>query len=244
MRIGELISEKKYFDDVTPEDLEISRTLKILVQQTKLTATILTFVDIHLVEKERLCDLGCGAGFIPYFIGNSLRFKETYGVDINDERIVRAQKRLTKVVKADLETDALPFPDKFFDLVSSFGVLEHLKFFDNAIKESHRILKNGGLLLISIPNLSDWVNRVRLLLGLQPHSIVVSQISNEGVDHIHSCTLETLEKLMRRYSFTPLVAYGAKADFRSNRLLEILDSVFSKKPSMSHRFFSISRKIG
>ncbi|MCS7119695.1 MAG: class I SAM-dependent methyltransferase [Candidatus Bathyarchaeota archaeon] len=228
--------------EATLEDLQTSRTLQTLLQQDKLTNKIISYIDARLDRRERLCDLGCGCGFIPYFIGHCLCFKETYGVDINDERIFIASKRLMRVYKVDLETDKLPFPERFFDLVTSFGVLEHLRFFDNALMESYRILDDEGLLLVSIPNLADWVNRLKLFLGLQPHGVVVSKMANGGIDHIHTCTLRTLENLLYRYGFRPLKAYGARAVFRSNRLLEILDYAFSKIPSTSASFFIICEK--
>jgi len=188
-----------------------------------------------------MCDLGCGFGFVSYLFGELLNIKEVYGIDIKDDRLSVAEKRLYQALKVNLEDDVLPFPKDYFDIVISFGVFEHLKFFDNPIKEAYRTLKPGGLFLISIPNLGDWVNRIRLLLGLQPHSVQISRALT-SIDHIHSCTLSTLENLFIYYGFIPLKAFGSKAIYRSNKILEFLDMFFSEKPSLSVRFFLIAQK--
>jgi len=228
------------FKKASKEDFQISATLRVFKKQPNLLRNIILYLNKVLGGKDRMCDLGCGCGFIPYMFGELLGFKEVYGVDINDDRLVVAEKRLCKALKADLEADTLPFPEDYFDLVTSFGVLEHLRFFDNSVKEAYRILKPRGLFLVSIPNLGDWVNRIRLLLGLQPHSVQISE--RHSIDHIHSCTLNTMEKLLAEYGFVSLKAFGAKAVYRSNILLELLDKIFSKKPSLSVRFFIIAQK--
>jgi len=229
-----------YFRKASEEDFKISATLHIFKKQPKLLQNIVLFIDEFIEKRERMCDLGCGYGFISHILGELLGFKEVIGVDINDERLKKAEKRLNKIFKINLEVDPLPFKENYFDLVTSFGVLEHLRFFDNAVKEAYRTLKPNGLFVVSIPNLGDWVNRIRLFLGLQPHSVQISECCD--IDHIHSCTLSTFKKFLTDYGFICLKEFGAKAIYRSNTFLEILDRLFSKKPSLSIRFFLIAQK--
>lgn len=51
----------------------------------------------------------------------------------------------------DLETDKLPFEDNSVDELFSSQVFEHLKSHNNVMKESHRVLKKNGELIIEVP---------------------------------------------------------------------------------------------
>jgi ubiquinone/menaquinone biosynthesis C-methylase UbiE len=61
---------------------------------------------------------------------------------------------------------ALPFPDATFDRALCLDVLEHLTFDEQprALAELFRVLKPGGALLVSIPNLAHLQSRVHFLL--------------------------------------------------------------------------------
>lgn len=84
----------------------------------------------------------------------------TLNVDINDNRNVetvycKRQLELTGYVsKVDVVAsgDDLPFKDSFWDFVLTSHVLEH--FFDpiNALKEWHRVVKDGGYICLILPD--------------------------------------------------------------------------------------------
>lgn len=50
------------------------------------------------------------------------------------------------------DATALPFPDRAFDAVTMFDVLEHVPDHHKAIAEVQRVLRPGGFLLVSTPN--------------------------------------------------------------------------------------------
>ena len=62
---------------------------------------------------------------------------------------------------------ALPYEDASVDRALCLDVLEHLTFDEQprALSELHRVLKPGGLLLVSVPNLAHLQSRVHFLLG-------------------------------------------------------------------------------
>ena len=72
-----------------------------------------------------------------------------------------------KVEEADLNRP-LPYDTGYFDLVHSNQVIEHLYDTDTYLSEIRRILKPGGLAVLSTNNLSSWHNIVSLLFGWQP----------------------------------------------------------------------------
>lgn len=66
----------------------------------------------------------------------------------------------------DLATNALPFDNDSFDAVTYTDVIEHHAFSPKKVlREIHRVLVPGGLVLISTPNHASIYNRVLLLLG-------------------------------------------------------------------------------
>ena len=56
---------------------------------------------------------------------------------------------------ADFNIDQLPFPEGKFDLVTCTEVFEHLENYRHALREAARVLKPGGLLVVSTPERFD-----------------------------------------------------------------------------------------
>jgi len=77
---------------------------------------------------------------------------EVIGADVSDSAIKNCQKFGLNVIKANLDKDNLHFQNDYFDIIFAFEVFEHFSNPQQAIEEIHRILKPGGILLISIPN--------------------------------------------------------------------------------------------
>lgn len=63
----------------------------------------------------------------------------------------------------DLNTQGLPYADASFDLVTCTEVIEHLEHFRAAIREISRVLRPGGVLVISTPNVLNLRSRLRYL---------------------------------------------------------------------------------
>ncbi len=96
----------------------------------------------------RLLDVGCGAG--DFMRSLPSRF-ECEGVDYNG---ISGQR-------VDLSYQPLPFADCTFDAVTAWQVFEHLENPFFAGREIQRVLKTGGILLLSVPN----IKRLRTRFG-------------------------------------------------------------------------------
>lgn len=68
-----------------------------------------------------------------------------------------------KVDVADLNKDQLPYPDASFDLVTCTEVIEHLQSHRTALREIARVLRAGGLCVLSTPNILNLRSRLRYL---------------------------------------------------------------------------------
>jgi len=106
-----------------------------------------------LPAQTRVLDAGCGEGVIVDEYVDRLVIS---GVDANYSS---ARVRHGSVV-------ALPFEAGSFDRTLCLDVLEHLQYEDQprAFAELHRVLRPGGELLVSVPNLAHLQSRIHFLL--------------------------------------------------------------------------------
>jgi len=101
----------------------------------------------------RVLDAGCGEGVIVDEYAGRL---DIIGVDANYSSARVSPGSVT----------ALPFDDGSFARALCLDVLEHLAYEDQprALSELHRVLKSGGELLVSVPNLAHLQSRLHFLL--------------------------------------------------------------------------------
>jgi SAM-dependent methyltransferase len=112
----------------------------------------------------RVLDVGCGSGVHGAELKRLLGHRVT-GVDISAASIAKAQARLEAAHVADVTKPAeYPFPPGF-DLIVFSDILEHL-YDPVAVLRSHvELLKPGGRILVSLPNIAIWNVRLELLFG-------------------------------------------------------------------------------
>jgi len=117
-----------------------------------------------------LLDVGCwdGAETTQYA---ALVEAPAYGIEVFAEQAALARAKGIGVEQVDLETQPFPWPDATFDIVVVNQVFEHLKNVWLPMSEIARVLREGGHLVFSVPNLSSLHNRVMLAFGFQPSSI-------------------------------------------------------------------------
>jgi len=91
-------------------------------------------------------DVGCGHGYVA----GHLRTKgvEAFALDI-DPTVLKENSIKGYFIKGDAMH--LPIKNYALDLVVTFEVVEHLKNPDVALREFHRCLKSGGILLLTTP---------------------------------------------------------------------------------------------
>jgi SAM-dependent methyltransferase len=101
----------------------------------------------------RVLDAGCGEGILVEEYAGRL---DIIGVDANYSS---ARVTLGSVT-------ALPWPDGSFDRALCLDVLEHLSYEDQprALAELFRVLRPGGELFVSVPNLAHLQSRIHFLL--------------------------------------------------------------------------------
>ena len=82
-------------------------------------------------------------------------FNHVFGVDIDDYRAPEHTPVFAEFRIADVSSDALPWPDGFFDAAAAWCVLPHLENPFHCIREVHRVLGPGGVFVFSTPHLAS-----------------------------------------------------------------------------------------
>jgi 2-polyprenyl-3-methyl-5-hydroxy-6-metoxy-1,4-benzoquinol methylase len=96
----------------------------------------------------KVLDIGCEYGSLHEIILN----ENVYGLDL------KIKKHRKKVMKGDAQI--LPFKKNSFDTIIAGELIEHLPNPKKFLKESHRILKTGGIIILSTPNKKSLINRI------------------------------------------------------------------------------------
>jgi len=121
-----------------------------------------------------------------------------HGCDLaKPERFARFHEYAGLEYRELTETVATPYTSSSFDVVIGSGVLEHVAMDYESLKELHRILKPGGVLIITyLPNWLSWHEWVRRVIWKRAF-------------HRRLYGLCEARQLLKRTGFQPLVAAHA-----------------------------------
>ena len=117
-----------------------------------------------------LLDCGCDDGEFTERVALSVKAGRAMGIEIDEVQAEKAISRGIEVIIGDLN-DEFKLEDSFVDGAIANQVIEHLCDTDNLLSEIWRVLKPGGILVLSTENLASWHNIFALLLGWQPFSL-------------------------------------------------------------------------
>jgi len=238
------VNTHDYSTELTREDFATSATSQDLKNLNK----VLDLLKDAGISK--MIDIGCAYGGLTRYVAQYLDVNDVYGVDVDEERLQQARSRGIRTYELDMNSASLSIQDGYFDLVTCFGVLEHLVYFDNFFSESYRVLNKGGAIILAMPNLASYINRMALFFGYQPRDVEISRKTLPGTlpfypkgffGHIHSATLRAIKQIMEYYGFT-IVTVKPSSPYQVNTLVKLVDKVFSLSPSLSRRFIILGRK--
>ena len=169
---------------------------------------------VELKKGEIVLDLGCGAGLDLYFYAQAAGTNgKVYGLDISKDMVNKAKKNmgLTGIKNAEIKcghSDNLPFPDNFFDVVTSNGIYNLSPDKGKVMREVFRVLKPEGrtvfceiVLKDRLPenvrkNIDDWF---RCIGGALPEREFLDLIEKVGFKNI-----EVISKIRNARTGHPL----------------------------------------
>lgn len=113
-----------------------------------------------LMSRQDVLDIGCGNGQTLQYFSSTAR--TLAGIDLNNYLNIPAKDAVEFRV-VDLNFEPLPYADATKDLVCAFQVMEHLENPFFFMRETHRVLRDDGLFIMSVPNPFTLAGKLRFL---------------------------------------------------------------------------------
>ena len=111
----------------------------------------------------RILDAGCSAGYLAERLVD--RGSAVVGLELDPEAAERARGVCEQVLVGDVETMELPFEPATFDAVVCGDLIEHLRDPRAFMARVHPLLRSGGRLALTTPNVANLTIRLQLLFG-------------------------------------------------------------------------------
>lgn len=181
---------------------------------------------------DRVLEIGCG-------VGNTLQWLRTLkhcswvgGVEMSPETAAKARETLNEVYAVNIEHNDLPIPEGSLDLILCLDVLEHMIDPWSVVRRLRQLLKPGGALIASIPNVRHVKALVPLLFSGK------WQYADEGIldrSHLRFFVRETAIDLIASSGFLVdmVIPTGLGRSRRSqimNRIVpSLVTSLFEKQ---------------
>lgn len=188
-------------------------------------------VAAHLGRTANILDIGCGTGYGTAALAGAE--SSATGIDVAAEAIAYARSNygLGRVRFLQGSATALPFADASFDLITAFEVIEHLADWKTSLAEARRVMRAGGVFIVSTPNTAYYAE-TRAAAGPNPY-------------HVHEFSFEEFSAALGAVfpSFTILLQnhvdafafYDVRASLPVNGSIEAA----SGSPSEAHFFVAV-----
>jgi SAM-dependent methyltransferase len=223
------VSTSSFFDDQhTADQLPLPLHFRLLrrweVQRVDVAARLLP-------KGGKLLDIGCGDGELIAKVGDG--FDAVTASDVSPAALDQARERLGQAPFADRVTwqvidgsARLPFADASFDKLVSLSTLQYIFDPEAFLREAHRVLTPSGLLLIEVPNMAYFPQRLRLLCGYP----IRTSFWAHGIDggNLHYFTLDSVAALVTNAGFKVLKHSGSGvfASVRTWRVSLLCGNIF------------------
>jgi 2-polyprenyl-3-methyl-5-hydroxy-6-metoxy-1,4-benzoquinol methylase len=144
---------------------------------------------------KRVLDVGCSSGYLARPL--SERGNSIVGIELDPAAAHEAEAFCEQVLVGDVESMELSLPAGSFDVVLCGDVIEHLRDPVAALARLRPLLRPGGRLVVSTPNVANWAVRLALLAGRWRYT-------DRGIldrTHTHLFTRPTLREALEQAGY-------------------------------------------
>jgi SAM-dependent methyltransferase len=178
---------------ITTKPVQFYKDIRIMAD-TGLHDQLATLVNGILPKGSKILDFGAGEGALSqrlYDMGY-----QVYSVDVNQEKF-KARTEFGRM-NFDNPEDLSSFVREHwesFDLVLGIEVIEHLENPWKFIRDLRNLVKTGGWVLISTPNITSWFSRVNFFFKGRFHQF---EDSDQNYGHINPISGDELKLICER----------------------------------------------
>lgn len=140
-------------------------------------------------------DVGCGRGGNAAFL--TRRGIKVDGISWNQSELEVAKQFCRRVIRCDLNQGIAEIQSESYDLAICSHLLEHIAYPENLLKDLYRSLKPNGYLLVAIPNLFFWEDRLKLLRG----EFKYQESGIFDYTHVRWYSYKSMAQLLEKYGF-------------------------------------------
>lgn len=236
----------------------------------------------RLSKNDVVLDLGCGRGESTCNAG--IRAQKVIGIDYSEDAIRISKKTLENFLKSrtlkknkvkfiKMNATKLKFPEKYFDKILIFDLIEHLNpsQVDKMLEESKRILKENGLIIIhTMPNrlfYSTVYPLIRLLFPILKNSKMFQNLINTKPNwkelgylpkepradydqkvHVNEFTYFSLKKTLEKHNLIfEIKMLFLTQDYGENKFLDFISGIIPRLWPLNYflcvDLIAISRKV-
>lgn len=166
------------------------------------------FQAIEAKQPKTVLDVGCGRGFYVRAFCEYKFINTIYGIDTNATYLAKAKKIINdnRIILKIGKIESLPFPDNSLDCVICSEILEHLPNDSKGLSEVRRILKPGGMLIISVPNKQfplfwDPINWILMNFFNKHINKNIWWLAGMWADHVRLYSHEDILKKVKKHNF-------------------------------------------
>ncbi len=179
----------------------------------------------HLPRKGLILDGGCGMG--QYVVALRSRGYDCFGVDFAPKTVERVKDYLPDLPVESGDICNLHLKDKSIDAYISLGIVEHFQEGpQTALKEAARVLKDKGLLLVSVPQAFKW----RKLQALPENS----ELAKEAVFYQYAFSPSEFRGFLKNAGFRVIAEYGYSSHFALRIRYDLFRNLLTRFPRLAH----------
>jgi 2-polyprenyl-3-methyl-5-hydroxy-6-metoxy-1,4-benzoquinol methylase len=177
---------------------------------------------------QKILEIGAGGGDTLLAIKNSGLAQEVYGIELFDiPGTNQKNERIDRMIIADIEKDEINLPESYFDVIICGDVLEHLVDPWASVAKLHKWLKNGGIIIASVPNIRELTAFSKIYLqgdfAYNPEGGILDKthlrfFCKKNIKNLMESSGCKVEKMIPSFLFTGILEKGVNIRRLSNLL--------------------------